>query len=343
MAEIQKRLDNLVELYLNEHSEKEQEVKAEVDALFKECSSPEATINLFKHLPTDLTIDYIVKVLEIEKAQLPSAGLSKQLRPTIMKIDFSEEDEKKRAVLLVHDCLQAKDNGAEAQAVLLEFLSLFEEGATGKEFALEELAAKAVLGHFKHAMLMGQQPTSWEFDTICNLHPVRSLRASKNKQFCLLYSLLRDIFAAGKCSEYMSFYAENKSLIEETWGLDSAILMNRVRILALCTLCTENATVSYNSIAQGLCVEPKEVERYLIDAMSLNLLSGKIDSMAGVVHVKAAHYPLLETSHWSTLRHNLLAWYTQVSKLVATLDDVRIQQVKEDRESERIEANSRAR
>ena len=183
-------------------------------------------------------------------------------------------------------------------------------------------------------------PIQWQFDQICGLRPVRNLLKSKTREHRLLYELLY-VFAGGKCSEYMSFYAQNKEQIETKWCLKNDELTRKVRTLALCTLCSEASEVRYTDIANKLCITLDQVEMFVIDAMSLDLLNAKIDSMAQCITVKSVHNPLLEHTHWNSLSERLLSWYTAVSTLITTLDEVRVQQVKEDRESDRLEAARR--
>ena len=166
---------------------------------------------------------------------------------------------------------------------------------------------------------------------------MRGLVSSKTPEYRLLHELLYKVFSEGSCSEYMSFYAQNKALIENTWSLKNAELTGKVRTLALCTLCSETNSVLYGDIANKLCITQDEVEMYVIEAMSLGLLNAKIDSMEKSITVKSVHHPLLEHTHWAALNERLLSWYTAVSTLVTTLDEVRVQQVKEERDADRLE------
>eukprot|EP01063_Lacrimia_lanifica_P024083 TRINITY_DN32052_c0_g1_i1.p1 TRINITY_DN32052_c0_g1~~TRINITY_DN32052_c0_g1_i1.p1 ORF type:complete len:350 (+),score=189.88 TRINITY_DN32052_c0_g1_i1:109-1158(+) len=342
---MQQKLDSIMDRHVNEHGEAREQLHKDVDALFEELPDADK-VALFKYLPAALTTKHITSVLAIEQSSLPEAGVSKVLKHSLADMEFATVDDKKKALLLLYECLANEDSHS-SQAALISFLQLFTSEnpnmPASSKHDIEQLAATAILNHLKYGMKLGQEPASWQFDTICGLRPVRDLQTSRKREYVLLYNLLNSVFASGKCSEYMSFYAQNKELIESTWGLKNETLTSKVRTLALCTLCSESPTVSYSSIAAGLCIGTEEVEKYVIDAMSLDLLNAKIDSMAESILVKSVHHPLLETTHWNNLSDKLLSWYDAVSTLVSTLDGVRVQQVKEDRETERIEATTRHR
>ena len=60
----------------------------------------------------------------------------------------------------MHECLR-RDDAESGQLPLLEFLKLCtDDSPTPKGYDLEELAARAVLNHFKFGMKMGQNPES---------------------------------------------------------------------------------------------------------------------------------------------------------------------------------------
>ena len=257
------------------------------------------------------------------------------------EVDMGSINDTRRALHLIYECLRAGDaeEGMQPLVALLKTYDSDESATPGID--TEKLASAAVLNHFTYGMKLGQNPASWQFDSICGLKAVRNLQTSREEEFRLLYTLLYNIFAAGKCSEYMSFYAQNKQLIEKKWGLENDTLTSKVRTLSLCTLCSEaGQSVSYTAISKSLCITADEVEMYVIEAMSLGLLNAKIDSMSQQISVKSVHHPLLETAHWGVLRDKLLSWYTAVGTLITTFDEVRVQQVKEDREQDRIEANA---
>ncbi|KAJ9461650.1 Eukaryotic translation initiation factor 3 subunit M [Diplonema papillatum] len=339
---LSERLNEIVEINYNDPSEATfAKLQQEVAGLFASMKEPEDAVALYKLLPSELTMPHLVSVLELEKQKVKDAQVSTLVRQSLSTMEL-EPEEKKKVLLLIHECLlQNGSDDREGHSALLDFLSLF----TGSETSwngvdLDALAARAVLNHFKHAM-QPNDPESWQFDTICGLRPVRNLQTSRVKEHRLLQELLYQVFAAGKCSEYMSFYAQNKELMEAQWKLENETLTAKVRTLALCTACSETQLVAYSIVAQALCVGQEEVEMYVIEAMSLGLLNAKIDSMAKTIIVKSVHHPLLEAIHWNSLSEKLLAWYQAVSTLVTTFDDVRVQQVKEDKEHDRIEAAAR--
>jgi len=309
-------------------------------------------LQLFGFFPFKLTQRHVVKVLTIE-TELGQSTVAQNLRDLVPDMPFEDIDEKRQALLLVHESLRAKEDPdhywhREANTVLMKMLLTFgpDSQPTKLEVDLEELAARVVLSHFRLQMRNGQRPETWLFDEVCNLHPVRSLQSSRNEKHRLLHELLHDVFAQGQCKKYMGFYAKNKELVEKEWELSNEELTRQVRMLTLCALCVrsteaisrgEPAAVSYSQIAEALCIDTQGVERFVIEARSLGLLNAKIDAMGGSIVVKSAHHALLGLDALRALRAKLNAWRAGADKLLIILDDVRMQQVKEDREQERME------
>lgn len=335
------------------------ELEPEVAAIFEsvEDDRPQEEIEqdvlqLFGFFPFALTQRYVVRVLTIESTHGQST-IAQNLRDLIPDMKFQNIDEKRQALLLVHESLRAKEDPdhywhREANLVLMKLLMTFGPDCqpTKLQIDQEELAARVVLSHFRLQMRNGQRPETWVFDEVCNLHPVRSLQSSRNEKHRFLHELLHDIFAQGQCKRYMGFYAKNKELVEKEWELSNEELTRQVRMLTLCALCVrstealsrgEPATVSYSQIAEALCIDTQGVERFVIEARSLGLLNAKIDAMGGSIVVKSAHHALLGLDALRALRAKLNLWRSGADKLLIILDDVRMQQVKEDREQERME------
>eukprot|EP01060_Flectonema_neradi_P003462 TRINITY_DN1222_c6_g1_i1.p1 TRINITY_DN1222_c6_g1~~TRINITY_DN1222_c6_g1_i1.p1 ORF type:complete len:348 (+),score=68.38 TRINITY_DN1222_c6_g1_i1:65-1108(+) len=337
--DLKKTLNQLFDEYILAHNEKEkiEELKGRAGALFDSLEGQDK-INLYKYLPNQLIRHKSIECLQIEK-ESQTNSIAKMLSKE--EVDMGNINDTRKALHLIYECLKAGDT-EEGMQPLVSLLKTYDSNETATPgIDTESLASIAVLNHFKYGMKLGQNPTSWQFDTICGLRAVRNLQTSRDNECRLLYTLLYSIFAAGKCSEYMSFYAQNKALIEGKWNLENDTLTSKVRTLSLCTLCSEaGQSVSYTAISQALCIATEEVEMYVIEAMSLGLLNAKIDSMSQQILVKSVHHPLLETTHWSVLRDKLLSWYTAVGTQITTFDEVRVQQVKEDREQDRIEANA---
>lgn len=370
------RMEDLVQEYLDcplAQKEPEQErlakkwqeqVAEKVDQLFEELQGEEDRLALFGFFPQNLTKRRIVEVLGIER-KLDRNAIARNMRSVVPQMgsnnteakkcgDFIDMDEKRQALLHIHESLRAiqdPDNywQQEAQDVLIALLSTFgpDSQETKIKLDLEELAARCVLSHFRLSMRMGQRPESWVFDRVCTLEPVVALRGSRNSDHTLLHELLRDIFAEGQCQKYMTFYVKNKELVEQKWGLSNTELLQKVRTLTLCTLCVrstealrkgDTAIVTYQKIANQLCINSEDVERYVIEARSLGLLNAKIDACEQAIVVKSAHHAFFARDDWRRLREKLNLWREATDKLMIILDEVRMQQVKEDKEQERMEA-----
>eukprot|EP01065_Artemidia_motanka_P032395 TRINITY_DN39410_c0_g1_i1.p1 TRINITY_DN39410_c0_g1~~TRINITY_DN39410_c0_g1_i1.p1 ORF type:complete len:366 (+),score=118.94 TRINITY_DN39410_c0_g1_i1:70-1167(+) len=322
-----------------------------VDALFERMQTEQDRIELYRFLPQALTHRHLLSILQLER-KLGQHSVAQALRDQALDIDVSPDDRRK-ILFYVHDTLHNREDDIdghwkrEATRALLRLLATYEKGEAGEicGASTHALAARAVLSHCRYNMRHGQKPETWVFDTICSLEPVKGLERSDKQEHRLLHELLFNILIAGDCRKFKQFKTAHSAQLE-AWELCESTLMGQVRMLALCNACQKSmmgvrgdpASVSYTQIGHELDVELCDVERYVIEARSLGLLNAKIDAMGSSIAVKSAHHALMTRGSLRALRDQLNAWRDGADKLLTILDEVRQQQVKEDREQERMEA-----
>ncbi|KAI0340745.1 PCI-domain-containing protein [Trametopsis cervina] len=150
-------------------------------------------------------------------------------------------------------------------------------------------------------------PCVFDYDALFRLDAVVAAKDSE------LYSLLQ-IFLNDGLAEYKS-WAEAHSGVFAQYKLDQSQLERKIRVLSLTTLAFQNVgrDLPYSSIAEVLQVEPREVERWVIDVLRTGLVTGKLSQVTKTFHVVRASARAFERAQWETLEKRLVAWKTGLS------------------------------
>ncbi|KAI0787178.1 hypothetical protein BC629DRAFT_1515435 [Irpex lacteus] len=142
-------------------------------------------------------------------------------------------------------------------------------------------------------------PSVFDFDALFRLDAVVAAKDSE------LYSLLQ-IFLNDGLAEYRAWAGSHAAALTQ-YNLDQAQLERKIRVLSLTTLAFQNIgrDLSYSAIAEVLQVEPTEVERWVIDALSNEK----------TFHVIRASARAFERAQWEALESRLVAWKTGLASV----------------------------
>jgi translation initiation factor 3 subunit M len=130
-----------------------------------------------------------------------------------------------------------------------------------------------------------------------------------------LYGLLT-IFQEEKLEDYHAFVKEN-GLSDE---LSSEDCIRHMRILSLCSLAAEHEEIPYTTVAQTLQLpSDKEVESWVIAAVSSGLLAAKMDQLQQKVMVERAVVRRFDMEQWKALQSRLNVWKQNVRDILEGL------------------------
>lgn len=150
---------------------------------------------------------------------------------------------------------------------------------------------------------------------IMSLPPVMALEKDAGTK--PLYALL-SIFQQGKLDDFQSFQKTHpKALSQYSICPNSAI--RHMRLLSLCSLATEHEEIPYDAIATTLQVEQSDVESWVIDAVSSDLLSAKMNQLEKVVLVERCVVRRFGIEQWKILQQRLDVWKKNVGSVVEGL------------------------
>lgn len=147
-------------------------------------------------------------------------------------------------------------------------------------------------------------PSVFDFDALFRLNAVVAAKDSD------IYPLLQ-IFLNDGLSEYKAWAANHADVLSK-YNLDPAQLERKIRLLSLTTLAFQNVgrDLPYSTIADVLQVEPSQVERWVIDVLRAQLVSGKLSQTSQTFHIVRASARAFEREQWEALEKRLVAWKT---------------------------------
>mmetsp|Transcript_858 Transcript_858/g.2334 ORF Transcript_858/g.2334 Transcript_858/m.2334 type:complete len:398 (+) Transcript_858:81-1274(+) len=117
-----------------------------------------------------------------------------------------------------------------------------------------------------------------------------------------------------------AFCSGNKAFLSEL-GLNEEQCLEKVRLLALATMGAQNArrSISYKDIVSQLDISEGEVELWLIKAIGLKMLEGRMDQLHQVFNVQKTAYKTFGGDEWASLETKLGDIHEHVTGVQAKL------------------------
>ena len=136
-----------------------------------------------------------------------------------------------------------------------------------------------------------------------------------------LHGLLK-VFQEGKLEDYQAFLSANggPAQVLQPLGLSPDECIRQMRILSLCSLSAEHEEIPYSVVAKTLqLTSEKEVESWVIAAVSSGLLSAKMDQLQQKVMVERCVVRRFDVEQWKLLQMRLRAWKQNVGGVLQGL------------------------
>lgn len=147
-----------------------------------------------------------------------------------------------------------------------------------------------------------------------NMLAMPAIQALANNAATKTLHALLDIFQEGKLEEYNAFLKNNGGdKAVKDLGLDPVTCVRHMRILSLCSLAAEHEEIPYGTVAKTLQLDSeKEVESWVIAAVSSGLLSAKMDQLQQSVMVERSVVRKFDVEQWKALQSRLNVWKQNV-------------------------------
>eukprot|EP01133_Synstelium_polycarpum_P001375 gene1375-1578_t len=166
----------------------------------------------------------------------------------------------------------------------------------------------------------------YQSDYLLDLDAVRHLETSSAQQHKLTYELMK-IFATEQLDSFMAFQSRNPAFLAEI-NLSADDCLQKIRLLSLATLTSEDAKVPYASISKSLQIEEDQVEMWVINAIAGELIDAKLDQLNRLVHVNSSTQRVFNKAQWTQLGMRVDAWRTGVKNLLNVIETAKNTQVK---------------
>jgi len=212
-------------------------------------------------------------------------------------------------------CLQTNDS-VQAQAFLLSYLELFEEGGSDYDY-----------GDIASAVIQAITSSTINTRSYVELTKLRAIRGLQdNKQYSPLYDLL-NIIHQGTTKDFLLYQQENEGYMAEL-GFDTDQVLQKVRFLTLCTIKErgEANPVSFDVLKEALQVgSDDDVEATIIEAVKAGVLEAKIDQLSRRVNISTACQRTFDMDSWADIGAQLKSWEENTSKVLEHFHRIRHQ------------------
>uniref|UniRef100_A0A8R1HFW4 COP9/Signalosome and eIF3 complex-shared subunit 1 n=1 Tax=Caenorhabditis japonica TaxID=281687 RepID=A0A8R1HFW4_CAEJA len=209
-----------------------------------------------------------------------------------------------RALLADHRA----DQAARGFQIMTALLGTYTEkdAASAREDAMECVRTAVV------------DPKSFSFDHLERLSAVKALKQSDPLMFTAL-----ELFISGTLKDYQAFVAKNPKFVTDHLKVDEEILLKKIRLLTLMSLAEEKNEISLDELAKQLDILADEnLEEFVIDAIQVNAISGKINEMTRTLVVSSYQHRRFGTEQWVLLEKRLKVLIANLKQTHNNVHDV---------------------
>jgi len=216
---------------------------------------------------------------------------------------------------------------------LIKYLQLFnfrddDDDKADDESVVDE-AAQAVI-----AVVSAESFNTKHVMELIRSHIIKNVM-SETPKYQQLYKLLGIVYQ-GSVDDFEAFYAENKEYLSDSLGLNHANLLQKMRVLTLCSLANgewaaadgDKKTNQYSFddlIARLRLSNQDELEELIVGAMSDKVLFAKIDYAESEVEITKAKQRRFDDDFWGELANKLSLWRQNTNTVIQILHTAGLQ------------------
>lgn len=204
----------------------------------------------------------------------------------------------------------AASEGASTPLTKQRFTLLFLETYSTSDLDAQALqvAEQAALGVIRDPVTLFEQQR--------HVLSLPAIQALKEKSARLLELL--NIVQEGNLEDYYSFIQSNggEAILEQWEGVKPENCVRYMRILSLCSVASDHEEIPYQVVADTLQTNLKDVEMWVIAAVSSGLLTAKMDQLQGKVVVERCVVRKFDMDQWKSLQYRLHLWKQNVGRIL---------------------------
>ncbi|VDN07582.1 unnamed protein product [Thelazia callipaeda] len=147
-------------------------------------------------------------------------------------------------------------------------------------------------------------PKSFSFDHLLQLPAVELLEKSDP----LMHQIL-ELFCYGTLKDYQAFVRTHPMFITNKLHVDDSVLVKKMRLLTLMDMAEKNNVILLRDLSREVDIpENEELEEFIIEAIRINAICGKINEQKKELHVSSLQHRSFGRPQWELLhkRINLL-------------------------------------
>jgi len=209
--------------------------------------------------------------------------------------------------LLTFTALSSVNETTSAQSSLLKYLATFDQTSLSSAANLDSIkahAATAIVGTIEAPL---EDTRRIDHSGILTYPAVQQLKG--DAKYGSMYNLL-EVYSNGDVQKFQAANVE---------GVDKVKGMENVRLLRICVLASSARELKYADIAKALEVDEKEVEKWVVKAVTADLLEAQIDQLRNVIVVERAAPRFFNDQQWNDLNKKLHGWRDNVKELLSVV------------------------
>jgi translation initiation factor 3 subunit M len=228
----------------------------------------------------------------------------------------------------------AAAQGATTAATRQRFYIYLVESYNNKNSKEQDVLDATALSYARETALGAiRDPVTWivQQRQLLSCRAIQALTTSTTPHDPVLVELLT-LFQEGTLQEYSTFLQKQQQngggstglLLQQVWNLDPTKCLRFMRILTLCSLAADQESIPYSVVAStllgpdttGTTPDDKQVEQWVIAAVSSGLLSAKMDQLNKMVIVERCVVRKFDMDQWKVLQGRLHLWKSNVEGIL---------------------------
>lgn len=277
---------------------------------------------LFNTLDPDDETRYHILLSIVSLIQSAGGGSYDLLRPQLRHLDlwtttWELDPSESRTLSLAIAAAAASHNPDDHYAYLLRAVRTLQDRPTSSE--ARDLSVRCIIAALQNERV-------FDFHALAALDSVQALRKSPEENDTALLDLL-DLFVDQTYADYVAFNSEHTSDdFFQTHPLSPPALARKMRLLTLASLAANagdaaatGGTLPYSRIATALSIGEDEVEMWVIDAIRVGLVEGKLSQRGCEFQVHRGTHRTVGERQWREVAGRLETWKVGLRGVLAVI------------------------
>lgn len=160
-----------------------------------------------------------------------------------------------------------------------------------------------------------KSPSQFQYDDLLTVPSIKQLESKP------VYAFIK-VLSSDDFEAYKQFTTKNPTIIADL-GLHKDEIERKVRLLSLVSLASTEQEISYEKIAKALHIPETDVEIWVINAISEDIIAAKMDQLKRTVTISRSLQRSFEKSQWKNISDVLSQWRGNVKTMLDTLQETK--------------------